>query len=73
MEQGSPVDLLCPSLVYGLAACGLTPKGLTVLETTCTMDLRRIARSASHITRESTERLRARLEPSPSLAPLPGS
>ena len=49
------------SYVYGLSASGLTPKGVELLETVCTIDLRRIARSPSYITRESTEALRSRL------------
>ena len=49
------------SYVYGLAASGMTSKGVDLLETVCTTDLRRIARSPSYITRETTEALRSRL------------
>ena len=60
------------SYVYGLSACGLTPNGVELLERTCITDLRRIARSPSHITHETSEALRSRLNvPSTSAPPGP--
>lgn len=47
--------------MFGLSASGLTPKGVEVLEATRAINLRRIARSPSHIARETTEALRSRL------------